>query len=1116
MKTEEMLVFSEEMPAEIKGWQDKATEKSYLSVKEFFTRFLMHMQQALKKEEESYHGLLSREEAAHSDKLAEIKRNYLDAMNSRADREYEKTVGDYTESWNGTEGELTVKSAQIKALDFEFVSDGFFDKMIGVAKTRSDRQTMEGFEEQKKAAAELAAAVGFSLEAVRTAAGKVRDAKKRLNFCVYEDAKKAENSAYSQRVEKIEAEHRNRKEELFNRYNAQFSKYFNSTTFNGVWANVQVFMKSDENYSYSKAVPRNLYFGKRSFTVKAEEEFYPEVINMVKGISFRGVEATAGKIRITLPFFRSIEEGYSVCLETEEAATAANDSALKNYVWKILMNFTAGQTIPLLLDFDITTALTEFREIGESSGNRMITKPWSDGSDIERELVKLALEHTNLTTSYSDDISSRMEREPVYFVAARNFPKGFSREAVESLAKVFTAGSAKGFFGMVHINGTEMASKKNDAGFNVLVDSVRRSSLCIRERNGGYIICGNGDDDFEFGQVTDEPERLRSIKTEIISGVRKYSRKIEKFEHLFSKDAGNSERTDTHDINTWYLGDATSVFEVPLGISGASNVQKLTVRSTAQHALISGITGSGKSSLLRTMIVAAMMKYTPEHVNFYLIDFKEGVEFEIFNRYKLPWIKAIALNTQRVFAYEILRFIQAEFQERANAMNRHGVNAVCKIPGNTFPRIVLVFDEIQELLRIDDEITEKCINILAMLVSEGRAMNINIIIASQNFAVCRGMDVLKANMAIRIALKGAPESTQVIMGEDFNCSQLEKGGDGYGAINDASGESGYTNFFSGGYLGEEELCDMLSKFEATMKHRRTDTRIMSIYIDRDRENKFNRFIGSSEVIPNKRPSDYEMVLGDEFLIGKKREYFISREKGENLAVIGKEEEVARSVFACAILSAFYGELASSAKNIRNELVRLIDLSDEYEKDADYFTFMSSLFTRQISRAGLSDSEEMIVDTYNNLMDRMNGRTDSTERLFFMIFGIDSIMSLRKEKPAVEGDITVREKLIRILQDGPEYGINCIFWARSLSIFRKLIGDDVIQDEFSKRIFFGQRQEEAEFVLCSDDDVSLIKGKTVFYKDTDKATASAFRVYETPERSWVRKLHEVYEKYNPQV
>ena len=53
-------------------------------------------------------------------------------------------------------------------------------------------------------------------------------------------------------------------------------------------------------------------------------------------------------------------------------------------------------------------------------------------------------------------------------------------------------------------------------------------------------------------------------------------------------------------------------------------------KGTSQHVLIAGKTGSGKSTLLHALITNAALRYSPDEVELYLIDFKKGVEFKIY------------------------------------------------------------------------------------------------------------------------------------------------------------------------------------------------------------------------------------------------------------------------------------------------------------------------------------------------------------------------------------------------------------------------------------------------------------------------------------------------------
>ena len=76
---------------------------------------------------------------------------------------------------------------------------------------------------------------------------------------------------------------------------------------------------------------------------------------------------------------------------------------------------------------------------------------------------------------------------------------------------------------------------------------------------------------------------------------------------------------------------AASGVDVPLGRAGATKLQSLALgKGTSQHVLIAGKTGSGKSTLLHALITNAALRYSPDELELYLIDFKKGVEFKVY------------------------------------------------------------------------------------------------------------------------------------------------------------------------------------------------------------------------------------------------------------------------------------------------------------------------------------------------------------------------------------------------------------------------------------------------------------------------------------------------------
>ena len=77
--------------------------------------------------------------------------------------------------------------------------------------------------------------------------------------------------------------------------------------------------------------------------------------------------------------------------------------------------------------------------------------------------------------------------------------------------------------------------------------------------------------------------------------------------------------------------DTTSELRVPIGRTGATKFQYLAIgKGTCQHALVAGKTGSGKSTLFHVIITNLALWCSPEQVEFYLVDFKKGVEFKCY------------------------------------------------------------------------------------------------------------------------------------------------------------------------------------------------------------------------------------------------------------------------------------------------------------------------------------------------------------------------------------------------------------------------------------------------------------------------------------------------------
>ena len=91
--------------------------------------------------------------------------------------------------------------------------------------------------------------------------------------------------------------------------------------------------------------------------------------------------------------------------------------------------------------------------------------------------------------------------------------------------------------------------------------------------------------------------------------------------------------------------------------------------SGAYHGLICGTTGSGKSVLLHQIITAGVKQYTPNELQFVLLDYKEGTGFKVYK--DLPHARIIAIDADIDFGYESFKFLTNEMKERAKLFKKY-------------------------------------------------------------------------------------------------------------------------------------------------------------------------------------------------------------------------------------------------------------------------------------------------------------------------------------------------------------------------------------------------------------------------------------------------------------
>jgi DNA segregation ATPase FtsK/SpoIIIE, S-DNA-T family len=211
---------------------------------------------------------------------------------------------------------------------------------------------------------------------------------------------------------------------------------------------------------------------------------------------------------------------------------------------------------------------------------------------------------------------------------------------------------------------------------------------------------------------------------------------------------------------------------VPLGVTEDGEVVELDLKESAQggmgpHGLLIGATGSGKSELLRTLVIGLAATHSSEVLNFVLVDFKGGATFLGMDR--LPHTSAVitnlqnelplvdrmqdSLNGEMIRRQELLR--QSGFASLFDYEKARGAGAQL----TPLPSLLLIVDEFSELLASKPEFIE----LFVMIGRVGRSLGVHLLLASQRLDEGR-IHKVEGHLSYRVALRtfSSMESRSVI------------------------------------------------------------------------------------------------------------------------------------------------------------------------------------------------------------------------------------------------------------------------------------------------------------------------------------------------------------------
>ena len=631
--------------------------------------------------------------------------------------------------------------------------------------------------------------------------------------------------------------------------------------------------------------------------------------------------------------------------------------------------------------------------------------------------------------------------QPYTFVFISNFPSQFNQESSEKLISMIKNGNAAkaGVFFFISIDESIQPSRGVDVERLKEVSSViyQNSPIDYEIQHSDFSKSWNE----HFNIVLDSqlPENFEKI-VELINGKKEKANTLS-FVPYFKK------RWESGDI---WKANSTDEINIPIGFVNPQTEQRLQFGKYTNDyfGLIGGLPRMGKTNLLHNIILWGALEYSPFELNYYLIDCKNGTGFNAYR--ELPHIKILSISNDREFGASALDSLIKEMYSRAEVFKKassergvliENIQSYRKVTGEKMPRILAIVDEFQVLFENEDKVARLIRSDLNKLFREGPAFGISIILSSQGIG---GVDVPIKNITWRLSFRLLSDmESQRILGND---GALKLTRVGNAIINNQNGEKDANINFQVALLGDE-LYEYVYKLRDKYKREYPEIPLSQFLSDGDNNGHIER---NKPLLATLRSENYrlndrycDIYIGEPAFIREKHAFIrIRRQQGSNVIMVGKDTKSALTV--TALIN--YMLDRQSSPGSRFYIVDCFNIDNEY---AERLEFLKS-YSPNIEVAYSRNLGDVIGKVYAELERRVaeeSAGVRNKDRVCLSILYMQNCRGLKKEGYNVS---PITKQLIRIIKEGPEYGIHTILHSLSYQGMQEILDSSAI-NEFENRI-----------------------------------------------------------------
>ena len=843
-----------------------------------------------------------------------------------------------------------------------------------------------------------------------------------------------------------------------------------------------------------------------------------------------------------VPALLRFPQDMSICVQHDASGREPALDFIRAILLRLLTSIFPGRVQFTLIDpvglgqsFSAMMHLADFDELLIS--NRI----WTDSVQIRDRLQKVTEHMESVFQTYLRSEFETIEdynraagevAEPYHFVVVAGFPTGFTEEASRHLTSILTSGPRCGVHAIIAWSPEQSLPRSFDPEnlrtccqqFRVQNGRVVPETLLAEQRRATagmqslletdvssvkpspQLIAEVAGPEFE---VLTAPDASTYVSLVRMAG--EQSRDARLVEVSFSRIAPRAEVV-------WSLSTADGV-DLPIGRAGAARLQYLRLgRGTSQHVLIAGKTGSGKSTLMHILVTNMALYYSPREIEFYLIDFKKGVEFRTYADCRLPHARVIAIESDREFGLSVLERLDEILQERGDLFRSRGVQDVPAFrrmcPNELMPRLLLLIDEFQEFFTSEDRVSSRAALLLDRLIRQGRAFGIHVVLGSQTLggAYSLARSTL-GQVAVRIALQCSESDAHLILSEDNSAARLLTR-PGEAIYNDANGMIEGNHPFQIAWLDEEKREALLGQlqFRSDLPKTRPDRMIVfegnvaPLIEDCRAILKWAHTVSKGDYADE---SGIPVWIGDPVAIAEPVCIEFHRSGGQNLLIVGQEGDTADAMIVSAAISCHLLR-QTTGRNRSSELVLLHDGRDR----ASWQRFAASAFCGKQFGFGLRESGDVdvVLEEFWNRMTTREAAPDSDDnsQIFLAIRNLGQFRSLRRDDDdfglgsfGASKEITTATRLSDLIKKGPLVGIHVLIWSDTFSNALRWLSTSLLR-EFDSRIAFRLNQTDSASLIDTPAAASLTQGRAILYRD-QTGTADRFRPFGWPSEAWLRSI-----------